>query len=61
MAKVFWFLAALASVIAGLVLFVGIQKANGAPQEAAIAGIALGIAVIPYVWARAWEGMASGK
>ncbi|PWC54251.1 hypothetical protein ABNQ39_20865 [Azospirillum sp. A26] len=61
MTKVLWLLTAVASVIAGLVMFVGISKANGAPQEAAVSAMALGIAIIPYVFTRAWEGMASDK
>ena len=36
-------------VIGALVLFIGMMTSKGAPQEAAVAGIALAFAVIPYV------------
>jgi hypothetical protein len=37
-----------AAIVASLVLFGTESAANGAPQEAAGAALALGIAVIPY-------------
>jgi hypothetical protein len=37
------------ALLAGLVFVVGMSAAKGAPQEAAIAGMALAMAVIPYV------------
>jgi len=37
------------AVIGAIVLIFGISGANGAPQEAAVAGIAIACAVIPYV------------
>jgi ABC-type phosphate transport system permease subunit len=37
-----------AAVVATLILFLGFQSANGAPQEAAAAALALGVIVIPY-------------
>lgn len=33
---------------------------TGAPQQAAVAALAVGIAVIPYCFARAIEGMLGG-
>lgn len=37
-----------AAILAALVLFVTESSATGAPQEAAGAALALGIAIIPY-------------
>lgn len=52
-----WVCTLLASVIAAVVLVGGLTMAKGAPQEASVAGIALCIAVIPYVFTRAIEGI----
>ncbi|RRN54971.1 hypothetical protein EIM48_11970 [Pseudoxanthomonas sp. SGNA-20] len=49
----FWVIAMLSCVLAGLILVLGVATANGAPQEAAFAAIAVGVAVIPYCFARA--------
>lgn len=53
MKTTFWIIALISSIIAGLVFVVIVSTAKGAPQEAAGAAIALCIAVIPYVLARA--------
>ncbi|HQP50264.1 MAG TPA: hypothetical protein PKX12_16180 [Spirochaetota bacterium] len=53
MQKVLWILTIVFSVI-GALLFVGVlSSANGAPQEAAGAAMALCFSVIPYVISRA--------
>lgn len=39
----------LASAFGAVALFMGVVGAKGAPQEAAAAAIAIGLAVIPYV------------
>lgn len=52
-----WICTLLASVLAGLVLVASVVGAKGAPQEAAGAAIALCVAVIPYVFTRAIEGI----
>ena len=49
----FWGLTLLGSLLGGVILVIGVFTANGAPQEAAAAAIALGCAVIPYCVARA--------
>jgi hypothetical protein len=51
--KVLWVVVAIASVLGGLTLFLTVGDANGAPQEAAGAAIAVALAVIPYCFARA--------
>src|SRR5262245_2015770 len=43
------------ALLAGVVLVLTVTGANGAPQEAAGAAIAIGLAVIPYVFARSVE------
>lgn len=53
MVKVLWILTIIFSII-GAVLFAGaMSSANGAPQQAAGAAMALCFAVIPYVISRA--------
>lgn len=54
------FCSAAGSVLGFLLLLVGLA-ADGAPQQAALAGYALALAVLPYVFARAcqlWEQQA---
>jgi hypothetical protein len=53
MARVSWMLALIGSLLGGLTFLGGTVAANGAPQEAAAAGMGLAFAVIPYVFARA--------
>lgn len=48
-----WILVALASVIAAGILGLTFLGANGAPQQAAGAAVALGVVIIPYCFARA--------
>jgi hypothetical protein len=52
-----WSLTLIGSLLAGAILFVGLTAAKGAPQEASVAAIALCVAVIPYVFTRAAEGI----
>lgn len=54
-ARAFGLVATAAAVVAGLVFLAMMTSAESAPQEAAGAGIALAIAVIPYVFARGLE------
>jgi hypothetical protein len=59
--KFFWIITAIAGALAGL-LFIGfVGTANGAPQEAAGAAIAIGTAIIPYVFARALDEISASK
>jgi hypothetical protein len=51
--KFLWILSVLGALFGGFTLISGIASANGAPQEAAAAAIAAGMAVIPYCLARA--------
>ena len=48
----FAFLAGVGSVLGGIVLVLGFVTAKGAPQEAAIAALAIALAVLPYVFYR---------
>ena len=50
-----WGITVLAACIAGAVLFITFAGANGAPQEAAGAAMAVAICVIPYVFTRACQ------
>ena len=47
-----WTITMLATCLAGALLFFTFVGANGAPQEAAGAAIAVAICVIPYVFTR---------
>ena len=51
--KALWIIVAIASAFGALTLFLTIGSANGAPQEAAGSAMAVGLAVIPYCFARA--------
>lgn len=53
MTSFLWALTIIGALIGGIVLFMGLLTASGAPQEAAAAGIALAFTVIPYCLARA--------
>jgi hypothetical protein len=47
----------LGSIAGALVVTFGFLFANGAPQEAAAAGLGLSMAVIPYCMAKAYSEM----
>lgn len=51
--KLFWVVAIIGAFLAGGELLLGVMGATSAPQQAAAAGIACALAVIPYVFARA--------
>ena len=53
------FMTCLGAFVAGGVFVFGLATANGAPQQAAAAAIAVGIAVIPYVGMRAFDASRS--
>jgi hypothetical protein len=55
--RVIWILPLLGSLIAGLEFFDSIISATSAPQQAAGAAMAMSWAVLPYVFARAAEGL----
>jgi len=57
MHSVFWALAGLGSLVGGVMFFFALLTSNGAPQQAAGAALALGFAVLPYVFARAFDEM----
>jgi hypothetical protein len=45
-------LAVAGALLGGAILVIGLTFSNGAPQEAAVAGIAVAFAVLPYCLAR---------
>ena len=47
------------TIVGGLILLVGLTLSNGAPQEAAVAAVAVAFAVLPYRLARAAHGISS--
>lgn len=55
--KVCWGITLLAAALAAVLGFVMARAATSAPQEAAAAAMALAIAVLPYVFTRAVEGL----
>ncbi len=48
-----WIIALLGAGFGGLFLIVGLNAANGAPQEASVAALA----IVPYCFARAVQGL----
>jgi hypothetical protein len=59
--KGLWVISLLATVAASLAGFAGLAEARSAPQEASAAAIAVAIAVIPYCFCRACEGIANNN
>jgi hypothetical protein len=55
----FWLLCLFASIVAGLFTLWAMHKATSAPQEAAAAAMGCVMVIIPYVFTRAVEGLAS--
>ena len=47
------------AIIGGFILVFGVTFSNGAPQEAAVAAIAVAVAVLPYCLARAAHEISS--
>lgn len=54
-----WLLTIGSTLLGGVIFCFGLATANGAPQQAAAASIALGLAVGPYVLARAASEIAA--
>jgi hypothetical protein len=54
--KVLWWLT-IVGVVAGTLALLGTLVANGAPQQAAGAAMAVAFAALPYCFARAVEGI----
>lgn len=57
--KFFYVLTIIGAIVGALYLIGGLSLANGAPQEAAVAAIAIACAVLPYCLARALHGMSA--
>jgi hypothetical protein len=55
--KLCWALTLVGTLAAGGVLALTILTATGAPQQAAGAAVSVAVAVIPYVFTRAVEGL----
>lgn len=55
MRRVFWLLALFGALVGAGALALGFLFAGGAPQQAVVAAFACAVAIIPYVWARAYE------
>jgi hypothetical protein len=55
--RAIWILPLLGSLIAGLEFFDSLISATSAPQQAAGAAMAMSWAVLPYVFARAADGL----
>ena len=51
-----WLVTLIATCVGGLILFSAIS-ATAAPAQGAAAAVACGLAIIPYVFTRAMEGM----
>lgn len=59
MTKFLWLIAMLGSIAGGLLFISGMGQAESAPQEAAIAAMAVALAVIPYCLARSVAELSS--
>jgi hypothetical protein len=57
--RILWALTAFSSFVAALLFLAFMESAKSAPQEAAGAAIALGCAIIPYVFTRAIDELAN--
>ena len=53
--RLMWIAVVVGAGIGGLILLATMATANGAPQEAAGAALAVAMAVLPYVTARAFQ------
>jgi hypothetical protein len=51
--RILWALTMLGSVVGGFILLLGLVSSTGAPQQAAVAAIAVAFVVLPYCCARA--------
>jgi hypothetical protein len=56
-ARIMWVVTFFSCLLGALVLVVGVLGADGAPQEAAAAAVAVALAVIPYCFTKSIEGM----
>lgn len=54
-----WVITLICCCIGTFVVVLGLLSAHGAPQEAAVAGIGLAIAAIPYIFSRAVSELAN--
>lgn len=57
--KALWIVTLVSTSFAAMALLVSLASAKGAPQEAAGAAIACAMAIIPYVFTRAIQGLSS--
>lgn len=57
---VLWGLTAVAAVVGALILALAVLQ-SGAPQVAAWAAVGIGVAVLPYVFTRALQGIFAGS
>lgn len=56
-----WIGVLFAAGLAALILLSGMSTASGAPQEAVVCALAVAVAVIPYVFTRAVEGIGAAS
>lgn len=61
MKTTFWLLSLLGSLAAGVIIFLTMTMAKGAPQEAAGYAMACAFAVVPYVLARSIAAMSDNE
>lgn len=61
MVQALYIITLISSAIGGLVMFFGLAGAKSAPQEAAAAAMGIGLAVVPYVFARCVQIVADRK
>ncbi len=59
--RVSWIITIICTVLAALTLAGGFFGATSAPQEAAAGALAAALAIIPYVFTRALEGLRSPR
>jgi hypothetical protein len=59
LARLFWIIAIGCTLWAAAEAFIGFRAAQSAPQQAAVAGYACALVIIPYVLARALDELTS--
>lgn len=59
--KALWVLTLIGAIFGGLTILITLATSKGAPQEAAGFAMACALAVVPYVFTRAVQGMGAAS
>ena len=61
MGTLLWLVTLVGALVGATLALTSLPTATGAPQEAAIMAVAIGMAVIPYVLARSWQELTGSR